>query len=85
MAMGIGSIVVAAMATGLGIFYALLGLAALKYLPNAGEIDKAAGWTLWWCLDAGRYTEEGQKLCKKGQLVALATIALWIATYIIKW
>jgi hypothetical protein len=74
-----------AIATVFGIWYAVLGVQAIKYLHNADQIDKAVGWSLWWCFDLNRYDEEGRRLCKKGQLLAFAAAALWIAVYAVKW
>lgn len=76
-------IVVAFIATALGLYYAALGFSAIKHLRSADQIDKAIGWSLWWCLDQDRYSEQGRKLCKKGLLVALASIALWIVVYFV--
>ena len=68
----------------LGIYYAAIGFSAVKYIRAADQIDKAVGWTLWWCFDTARYTDEGRRLCRKGQIVALASMALWVAVYAIK-
>jgi hypothetical protein len=78
-------IIMGSLASALGVYYAVLGLTAIKYLHNADQVDKAVGWTLWWCLDLARYEEKGQRLCKQGQLVALSSIALWVAVYATKW
>lgn len=78
------SIVLGALGTLLGIWYALLGIRALRHLHHADEIDKAAGWSLWWCLDVARYDDEGRRLCKQGQAIALVAAALWIAAYAIR-
>jgi hypothetical protein len=69
----------------LGIYYAALGFSAVKYLRSADQIDKAVGWTLWWAFDTKRYAEEGRKLCKRGQVAALTSIALWISVYAVRW
>lgn len=78
-------IILGTIATAIGIWYSVLGISAIKHLHNADEIDKAAGWSLWWCLDLNRYDQEGRQLCKKGQLLALAAATLWIAVYVVKW
>lgn len=83
--MNTAQIFVATLATAFGIYYAFLGIAAVKYLRNGDETDKAVGWTLWWCVDANRYSEGGQRLCKKGLVVALVSIVLWISVYAVKW
>ena len=71
-------------ATSLGLCYACLGIAAIKHLQKADQVDKTLGWTLWWCLDGRRYDQTGRRLCKRGQLVAFASIVLWIAAYAVK-
>jgi hypothetical protein len=83
--MNVTQIIIGALATNFGVYYAILGIAAIKYLRDATEVDKVVGWTLWWCLDADRYAEEGRRLCSRGILVALASIVLWIAVFAIKW
>jgi len=83
--MNIAQVIVGVVATALGLYYAFLGIAAIKYLRNADQVDKVVGWTLWWCFDTERYAEEGRRLCKRGQVVAFASIALWIAVYAVKW
>ena len=72
--MNIAQVIVGAMATALGLYYAFLGISAIKYLRNADQADKAVGWTLWWCFDTERYAQEERRLCKTGQLVAFASI-----------
>jgi hypothetical protein len=71
-------------ASALGFYYVFLGIAALKHLPGADEIDKTVGWAAWWCLESVRYDEEGRRLCKKGQVLAIACIACWIAVFAVK-
>lgn len=68
----------------LGIWYSMLGISAIKHLHKADEVDKVVGWTLWWCFDTERYDDEGRRLCKKGQLVAMASVALWVAAYAVR-
>ncbi len=72
-------------AAGLGIWYAGLGISAIKHLHDVNQIDKAVGWSLWWCLDIDRYDKEGKRLCRRGQLFALISIALWIVVYAAPW
>lgn len=69
--------------TVLGLWYGLLGLRASSHLLKADQIDKAVGWSLWWCLDAGRYDEEGQRMCRRGQLLAFSAAGAWILAYAI--
>jgi hypothetical protein len=70
-------------ATGIGLWYAVLGISAVQHLAHADHSDKAVGWSLWWCLDVDRYDSEGRRLCKKGQLLASVAITLWIAVVVI--
>ncbi|HOE41653.1 MAG TPA: hypothetical protein PLB25_08505 [Rhodoferax sp.] len=76
--------VLGALATALGIWCAVLGLSAIKHLREADQIDKAIGWSLWWCFDVDRYSKEGRKLCKLGQLLAFAAVVLWVCVYTIE-
>ena len=78
-------VILGAIGTILGIWYAVLGLLAVKHLHYSDQIDKAVGWSLWWCFDVSRYDDEGQRLCKRGQLLAFTAAALWIAVYAVKW
>jgi hypothetical protein len=75
----------ATIGTILGIAYAILGMRAVRHLQHADQIDKAVGWSLWWCLESKRYDNEGRRLCKQGQLLALTAGVLWLAVYAIKW
>ena len=68
----------------LGIWNSVLGFSAARHLARADAIDKAIGWSLWWCLDTSRYDEEGRLLCRRGQVLAFLAIALWIAAYAIR-
>lgn len=52
-----------------GLYYAFLGLVALKHLRIATESEKSVGWTLWWFLEADRYDEVGKKICRRGSIV----------------
>jgi hypothetical protein len=74
-------IIMSSLAAALGVYYSVLGFTAIKYLHHPDQIDKAVGWTLWWCLDIRRYDEKGRALCKQGQLISFSCIALWIAVY----
>lgn len=64
-----------------GIWYALLGMRAVQHLHDADEIDKAVGWSLWWCLDVERYDDEGRGLCRQGQALAFAAAVLWVLAF----
>ena len=75
--------VLGTLATALGIWYAVLGLSAKKHLRDADQIDKAIGWSLWWCFDEKRYSEEGRKLCKLGHVLAFVAVVLWVCVYAI--
>jgi len=52
-----------------GLYYAYLGLVALKHLRDATDIEKTVGWTLWWFLEVDRYDEVGKKICRRGSTV----------------
>jgi hypothetical protein len=78
-------VILATVATIFGIWYGVLGILAIKHLHNANQIDKAAGWSLWWCLDVSRYDDEGRRLCKRGQMLAAVAAILWLAVYAVQW
>ena len=67
-----------------GIAYSLLGIAAIKHLDSAGEIDRTVGWTLWWCLDFRRYNARGKRLCTLGGLFLAGGGACWIAWFVLQ-
>ena len=83
--MAIIPVILGGIAAAFGIWYAVLGISAIKHLRDADQIDKTVGWSLWWCLDNDRYDDEGRRLCKRGRLLALTSIALWTVVYSIKW
>ena len=64
-----------------GLYYIFLGIAALKYLPNATEVDRVVGWTLWWFTERDRYEDEGKRLCTRGRIVFAITWGLAIPGY----
>lgn len=73
------AVVLALVGTVAGLVYSFLGILALKYLPDADETDRVAGWTLWWWLDGERYDPEGQRLCKLGGWVFGVGAGCWVA------
>ena len=68
----------------LGLAYSALGAIALKYLDNASETDRVAGWTLWWFLESKRYSSEGKRLCKLGGVTFACGVACWLGWYAAK-
>lgn len=60
-----------------GIAYAVLGIFALKHLPDADELDRTVGWTLWWWLDRNRYSPAGKKLCNLGAVLMVLAMFFW--------
>ncbi len=62
-----------------GLIYASLGIIALRHLPDATEVDKTVGWTLWWFVERRRYTPAGQRLCTYGAITAMAATGCWLA------
>ena len=78
------TVILGALGTILGIWYSILGMQAVRHLHHADEVDKAVGWSLWWCLDLARYDDEGRQLCKQGQVLAFLATGLWIAAYAIQ-
>jgi hypothetical protein len=64
----------------LGVWYLALGLKARAHLnETAASSDRSIGWLFWWSFDIELYDEEGQKMCEKGQLLAVPIIMLTVA------
>jgi hypothetical protein len=61
-----------------GVAYAVLGVQALKHLPSATEVDRTVGWSLWWCAERDRYTQEGKRLCTHGSIAFVVALAAWL-------
>jgi hypothetical protein len=73
----------ALLGTAAGIVYALLGVVALQHLPRATETDKSVGWSLWWVLERGRYTPEGQRLCTYGAVTGAVAVGCWLSSTVL--
>lgn len=76
----IGWLLVAASSVA-GAYYCVLGIAALKHLPDATEQDRVVGWTLWWFLEAARYDEAGKQICRRGAVVLAVGVCLAVPGY----
>ena len=61
-----------------GLYFCVLGFAALKHMHLSTESDRTYGWTLWWFLETSRYNDTGQKMCRKGAIVFLSGVTLAI-------
>jgi hypothetical protein len=66
----------------LGLIYSALGISAIRYLIESNEIDRSVGWTLWWCYEQKRYSQQGKKLCKYGIVTSSLAITCWVAVYL---
>lgn len=77
------AVVLASVGTVAGLAYSILGILALKHLPDADETDRVAGWTLWWWLDGERYDPEGQRLCKLGGWVLGVGAVCWLIAFVL--
>lgn len=64
-----------------GLYYSALGIAALRHLPTATQMDRVFGWTSWWFLEQARYDEEGKRLCRRGRVVFAVAWALAVPGY----
>ena len=73
--------VLAVVGTGAGVSSAALGIAALKHLENADELDKAVGWSLWWFTEGHRYNAKGKQLCKTGGIAFATGAVCWLAFF----
>lgn len=71
-----------------GIWYAALGIKARDFMTTeASASDRSLGWLFWWSFDSSLYTEEGKKICKKGQLIAMPLLLVyagWFVLFFIK-
>jgi hypothetical protein len=66
----------------LGVAYMMLGLKARSHLnAEASSSDRSIGWLFWWSFSTGLYDQEGKRLCRWGQLLAVPLIALYAAWY----
>lgn len=66
----------------LGGWYVMLGLKARTHLSDdATPEDRSIGWLFWWSFDQSIYDEKGKRICKQGQLLAIALISLYAAWY----
>jgi hypothetical protein len=64
-----------------GAYYCALGVSALRHLPEATEVDRVVGWTLWWFLEQDRYDDTGKQLCRRGSTVFALVWCLAIPGY----
>lgn len=64
-----------------GVAYAVLGIFALKHLPDADELDRTVGWTLWWWLERNRCSPEGKKLCNVGAVLMVLAMFFWTVAF----
>lgn len=72
----------------LGLYYSHLGNAAGAYFTDEAKRRSVAERVLLnpgWSIGPGdEYTPEGQKLCRRGNLVLVATILCWFAWGVLK-
>jgi len=64
-----------------GVYYSVLGILALKHLPDSTEQDRVVGWTLWWFLESDRYDEAGKQICRRGGTVFALALCLAVPGY----
>ena len=71
-----------------GIWYLVLGIRARSFMTAEASADeRSLGWLFWWSFDPSLYREEGKKICKKGQLIAMPLLLVyvgWFALFFIK-
>lgn len=61
-----------------GAGYTALGLRAHGHLNDAAsDSDRSIGWLFWWSFATERYNDEGKKLCRRAQALALFIIGLY--------
>jgi len=65
-----------------GVGYTALGLRAREHLQDtASATDRWIGWLFWWSFAADSYNDEGKKLCRRAQGLAIFVIALYAVWY----
>lgn len=67
-----------------GVWYMRLGYQARTHLnENASEVDRSRGWLFWWSFAPHKYDAEGQRLCKKGQVLAIMIFGLYALWFVV--
>lgn len=65
-----------------GVGYAALGLRARGHLSDAASAsDRSIGWLFWWSFATERYDDEGKKLCRRAQALAILIMGLYATWY----
>ncbi|MBO9648467.1 MAG: hypothetical protein J7605_08145 [Variovorax sp.] len=65
-----------------GVGYVTVGLRARDCLnADATDSHRSIGWLFWWSFETGRYNDEGKKLCRRAQALAIFIIGLYAAWY----
>lgn len=82
--MSVAAATLAIVGTLSGLVCAVLGLSAVKYLSEATETDRVAGWTMLWFFDRKRYSKRGQALCTLGALAGAIGTVSWIACAVVQ-
>lgn len=68
----------------LGLSYMMLGFKARSHLnDDASESERSIGWLFWWSFAKDKYDDEGKRLCRQGQALACAILALYAAWYFV--
>jgi hypothetical protein len=82
------STVLAILGTLLGLYYGYLGIAASAYFVDEAKRRSIAervflnpGWSIG---PGDQYTQEGQKLCRRGNLLLIAVIFCWVGWGVLK-
>lgn len=81
------SVVLAVLGTIAGLVYAGLGVSARKYVKDQSrlsEVDRVAGWSLWWWIERRKYNPAGQRLCLAGAIAFTIGIVSWVLWFILQ-
>lgn len=80
------SVAFAVVGTLTGLLYAMLGLVAIRHQvdPPPSEVDRVAGWTLWWFAAKSNYSDYGQRLCGRGLFLFAASLISWLLWFAAK-
>jgi hypothetical protein len=70
-----------------GLVYVGLGVSALKYVKDQSrlsEVDRVAGWSLWWWIEKEKYNPVGQRLCLAGAVTFAIGIVSWVLWFVLR-
>lgn len=70
-----------------GLVYVSLGIAALKHVKDqldVSDVDRVAGWSLWWWIERQKYNQRGQQLCLVGGVAFGIGVISWVLWFVLE-